>query len=203
MPLTNWLLHAFLTPLGLVVLGLLDSSIFVSAPFALDAAVVVLVARQPDRFWLFPVLATVGSIAGAAITFWIGEKIGEAGLDRYVAKQRLERAIGRVRNTGAVALAMLDLIPPPFPFTPVILAAGALELSFSRFLIALTVGKCIRFGAEAALALRYGPQIIHWMESTTATIIGVSFVIVILALTIYSVIKVMSVRARSRSPRRA
>jgi hypothetical protein len=48
--LTNWLLSIFLSPVGLLVLGALDSSVFVSAPFALDAAVVVLVAQHRDQF---------------------------------------------------------------------------------------------------------------------------------------------------------
>jgi membrane protein YqaA with SNARE-associated domain len=201
--LTNWLLHAFLSPFGLLVLGALDSSIFVTAPFALDAALVVLVARHREQAWLFPLLATAGSVAGAAVTFWLGQKIGESGLQRHIPRHRLERTLARVRDTGTVALALLDLIPPPFPFTPVILVAGALELSFSRFLIALTIVKCARFGVEAALALIYGPQILLWLQSEWAMRIGALFVIVIVALTAYSAIKLVRARPYPRRSRAA
>ena len=54
----------------------------------------------------------------ATLTFWMGKKVGEAGLDRWVPRRRLTRIRKRIREQGAIALAVLDLIPPPFPFTP-------------------------------------------------------------------------------------
>jgi membrane protein YqaA with SNARE-associated domain len=203
--LTNWLLSVFLSPVGLLVLGALDSSVFVSTPFALDAAVVVLVAQHRDQFWLFPLLATIGSIAGASVTFWMGLKIGAAGLHHHIPIQRLERTLARVRDTSSIALAALDLLPPPFPFTPVILVAGALELSASRFLIALTFIKLVRFGGEAALALVYGPQILSWKDSPIVRTIGESLVMLVVALAIYSAFKLLgsSRRRRAEQQRRA
>jgi membrane protein YqaA with SNARE-associated domain len=32
---------------------------------------------------MIPLLATAGSVAGAALTFWMGSVIGDAGLERY------------------------------------------------------------------------------------------------------------------------
>jgi membrane protein YqaA with SNARE-associated domain len=196
----TWLLNAFLSPAGLLVLGVLDGSIFVATPFALDAAVIVLVARNRDTFWLYPVMATVGSALGTALTFWIGRKLGEAGLERFIARQRLDRTLTRVRETGAVAIALLDLIPPPFPFTPFVLVAGALDLSFTRFLIAVAATKLVRFGLEAALALFYGPQILVWIESDAAKAIGSAIAVLIVALLAFSIVKVWRQR-RPRDPR--
>jgi membrane protein YqaA with SNARE-associated domain len=196
--LTTWLLNAFLTPLGLVVLGALDGSVFVAAPFALDAALVVLVARSPDAFWLFPVLATIGSVAGTALTFWMGRKLGEAGLEQYISRQRLDRTLARVRETGAIAVALLDLIPPPFPFTPFVLAAGALEFNATRFLTAVAMVKFARYGVEAVLALIYGRQILSWIESDLATAIGGVMALFIVALIVYSTVHLLRQRAARR-----
>src|SRR5438046_1945046 len=71
----------------------------------------------------------------------------------------------KIRKGGAVALAVLDLIPPPFPFTPFVLAAGALDVKQSMFFTTLTVCRLFRFGIEAALAAMYGKRIIAWMDS--------------------------------------
>src|SRR5262245_10227892 len=96
-------------------------------PLGVDAAVVILPSRSRELFWVYPILASVGSVFGAAVTYYIGQRIGEAGLDHFVSKPQLDRVRRRVEDKGAVALAVLDLIPPPFPFTACILVAGALK----------------------------------------------------------------------------
>jgi membrane protein YqaA with SNARE-associated domain len=199
--LTTWLLHAFLSPAGLLVLGALDGSVFVAAPFALDVALVVLVARHRSEFWLFPLLATAGSVAGTALTFWMGRKLGEAGLERYVARQQLDRTLNHMRETGAIAVALLDLIPPPFPFTPFVLVAGALDFSMTRFLIAVAVVKFARYSLETALALIYGRQILSWIESDLAKAIGGAMAFIIVVLIVYSTAKLLRQRAASRPKR--
>jgi len=130
---SKWIIALFASPAGVVVLAALDSTLFFSLPFGIDAAVIILSAQLHRLAWVVPLLATAGSIAGAWLTFWMGRVIGEKGLDRYVAPRRLKKVRKKIRDSGAVALAILDLIPPPFPFTPFVLAAGALEVKTSIF----------------------------------------------------------------------
>src|SRR5712691_11625418 len=136
---SRWVIALFVSPLGVFVLGALDSTLFFSLPLGIDAAVVILAAQVGDLWWMPPLLATLGSVLGAALTFWMGKKVGEAGLDRWVPKRRLTRIRKRVRERGAIALAVLDLIPPPFPFTPFLLAAGALEVDARTFFVTLAI----------------------------------------------------------------
>src|SRR4030095_10376751 len=93
--------------------------------------------------------------AGAALTFWMGWIIGDKGLERYVNPKRLERVRAKIKKRGAIALAVLDLIPPPFPFTPFVLAAGALEVKTKLFFVTLVMCRMLRFGLEAAFAQTY------------------------------------------------
>ena len=74
----------FLTLPGVVVMGVLDSSLVFFLPLGIDFVVILLAARKPELFWLYAILATVGSLIGAAATFWIGRKVGEHGLSRLV-----------------------------------------------------------------------------------------------------------------------
>src|SRR6476619_6117968 len=90
------LLGYFVTPAGLVVLGALDSSMVFFLPLGIDFIVILLAARKPELFWLYAILATVGSIIGAAGTFWIGKKAGEKGLSRFVSPRRLKKVERRV-----------------------------------------------------------------------------------------------------------
>jgi membrane protein YqaA with SNARE-associated domain len=165
----------FVSTAGLIVLAALESTVFFWFPFGVDAVVILLVARNEERAWLYPVLATLGSVAGTALTFWMGRKAGETGLDRYVSKQRLKAMTGRIKKKGAVALALLGIIPPPFPFTALVLASGALKVNFVRFIAALTVVRLVRFGLEALLAVRFGTLVIRWLNSDMVQYIVVGF----------------------------
>lgn len=154
----------FLSTGGLFVLALAESTVFFWFPFGVDAAVILLVARNVERAWLYPVIATAGSIIGTAATLWMGQKIGEIGIARYVPERRLKAVKAKVKKKGA-AIAVLGIIPPPFPFTAFVLASGALKVKIARFLVALTVVRLARFGIEAWLAARFGRLAIRWLNS--------------------------------------
>jgi membrane protein YqaA with SNARE-associated domain len=201
---THWILSLFASPFGVVILGALDSTLFFSLPFGIDVAVVLLAARLHDRWWIVPVLATAGSTVGAALTFWMGEVIGEKGLDRWVPVRRLEQIRARIRRSGAVALAVLDLIPPPFPFTPFVLAAGALEVKRNTFFITLVICRLFRFGLEAVLAVVYGSSIVAWMDSDIFHDVALFFIVAAMVLTTVSLVRLArSTKPFQRRPRAA
>jgi membrane protein YqaA with SNARE-associated domain len=201
--LSRWIIGLFVSPAGVVVLAALDSTLFFSLPFGLDAVVIILAARMGGLAWLVPLLATAGSVAGAALTFWMGVKIGEKGLDHYVPKQRLDKVRRTINQKGAVALAVLDLIPPPFPFTPFVLAAGALEVRTTTFFITLAVCRIFRFGVEAALAVVYGKQILSWLDSDIFHDIVAACIALAIVLTIVSILKLVRSTRPSGKRRRA
>jgi membrane protein YqaA with SNARE-associated domain len=189
--LSHWIIILCASPVGVVVLAALDSTLFFSLPFGIDAAVIILAARLRELWWIVPLLATAGSVAGAALTFWMGVKIGEQGLERWVPRKRLMRIRARVREQGAVALAVLDLIPPPFPFTPFVLAAGALEVKPRTFFITLAACRILRFGLEAALALVYGRRIMTWLDSDLFHDVAMFFIAIAVLLTVVSLVQVV------------
>jgi membrane protein YqaA with SNARE-associated domain len=196
---SRWVIALFANPFGVVVLGALDSTLFFSLPFGIDAVVIILAARMRDVWWLVPLLASFGSVVGAALTFWMGVKIGEKGLDRFVSPGRLEKVRLKIRNSGAIALAVLDLIPPPFPFTPFVLAAGALEVKITTFFITLAACRIVRFGAEAALARRYGRAVIRMLDSDTFHDAVLAFILIATVLTAASIVRlVKSTRPHKR-----
>jgi membrane protein YqaA with SNARE-associated domain len=196
---SGWIIALFVSPLGVVVLAALDSTIFLSLPFGIDAAVILLSAQMGDLFWLVPLLAAGGSLAGAALTFWMGVKIGEKGLDRWVPERRLDRIRSRIREKGAVALAVLDLIPPPFPFTLFVLAAGALEVDAQTFFLTLAACRIFRFGLESVLAIVYGRSILAWLDSDLFHDIVTFFIVLAAVLTTMSIVRIVrSTRTAAR-----
>ena len=200
------LLSYFLTPAGVLLMGALDASVVFFLPLGIDFVVIIMSAREPDLFWLYALLATAGSIAGAAATFWLGRKVGEAGLKRLVRPSTLRKVEARVSHSAAVSVAALGLIPPPFPFTAFVLVSGAARVNAWMFLSVLAGVRLARFIAEASLARQYGRGILAWMQSPTFT--AVVFTLTALAVigTIVSAVALYrSIRREKRgvAPRRA
>jgi membrane protein YqaA with SNARE-associated domain len=183
-------LNNFLTWWGAFILGALDSSLFVFVPFGTDAVVVYLCARNPCLFWLYPLLTTAGSVVGAAGTYLVGAKIGDAGLSRFVAKRRLERLRRRVKEVGAFAMGLSAMLPPPFPLTAFVLTSGALKVGMTRFLLVFTAARLIRFGVEGVLARRYGASVLRMLESDTAQRIVIGLVIASILVTAITIARV-------------
>jgi membrane protein YqaA with SNARE-associated domain len=185
------LLGYFLTPWGIIFMGALDSSLVFFLPLGIDFAVIILAARKPHLFWLYAILACVGSVIGAGLTFWIGRKVGEHGLTLLMKPSRLERVRSRISHHAGVSVAALAIIPPPFPFTAFVLASGAIGANPWTFFTTLAGVRVVRFLAEAGLAAIYGRRILTWMQSTVFEVIVGTLIVLAIGGTIVSGIAVV------------
>ena len=152
---------------GIWLIAAMDSTMVFFLPLAVDIAVIVLASRSRELFWIYPIIASAGSLCGAAVTYYVGRRVGDVGLERFISAGRLTQIRKKIKTKGAFALAVLDLVPPPFPFTAFILAAGALKVNTYRFFVTLFVTRLLRFGAESVLAFFYGRHIVRWFQSDT------------------------------------
>src|SRR5262245_57180406 len=189
----------FLSWWGLWLIAALDSTMIFFLPLAVDIAVVILASRSRELFWMYSILASAGSLCGAAVTYYIGRRLGEAGLERHVPKKRLARFRRRIEEKGAVALAVLDLIPPPFPFTACVLAAGALKVNTWLFFVTLFLSRLLRFGAEGVLAYFYGRKIIGWLRSDIVEYVGTALFAAAIIGTIVTTIQVVRKKRAGRA----
>ena len=171
----------------------------------MDAGVIILTARRPDAAVLYVGMATAGSLIGGAITFWIGRRAGEHGLERFMSARRLDHIKGRVRRSGAIAFALPAMMPPPFPLTPFVLTCGALAVSKTRFFLTLGIVRLVRFAVEATLAVIYGQRILSWMKSDLFQAIVIGFTIVAVVATVAGIWTLIrqSRRAERAAPRAA
>ena len=192
----------FLTVPGVVLLAALDSTIFFALPLGIDAAVILLTARGGASIGVVPLLATAGSLAGAGVTYWMGDSLGDAGIDRAIGKKRLERIRRRLQRSP-VAIAALDLLPPPFPFSLCMLAAGAARIDRTRLFGTLALCRLLRFGVDGAVGGLYGRRALHWLDSPTVQRIVLVVVGLAVVASTVSVVRLMtSVRShRSASVR--
>lgn len=120
---------------GLLLLGILDSS-FLFAPLGNDLLVVAMTARYRSvgRMFYFAAMSTAGSVLGCLLVDVILRRAGGKELEHYLPRKRIQYVNGKVENNAAWALIVASIAPPPFPFTPFIMAAAALQYPRARLL---------------------------------------------------------------------
>src|SRR3954469_897382 len=199
MPFLRPLFAWFFSPLGLGALAALDASLIFFLPFGVDAVLISLVASAPDRLWLCVLTATAGSLVGGTLTFLLGRRLGDDGVRRFVDERRLAAFRQRFSRKVAISTALAALIPPPFPFTAVLLTCGAIKARTSEVLSGLAIARLLRFIVEGWLARRYGTAIL-WVMKTSAFhwAIG-AFIALAVAGTVWSAWNVMRTGGRGPS----
>ena len=187
---TRWIFRLFrrLGLLGLFLMSTLDSS-FLVLPFGNDLLLIALVSSNRNSLiWIAYVLVSaIGSVVGVLIVDVIMRKAGEKGLERFVSASRVEKLKAKLENKAGITVFIATLIPPPFPFTPVMMTASALQSPRLQLLTAVFLGRLLRFGVEAVLALYFGRQMIAFLNSDLVTyfvygLIGLAIVLSILSL---------------------
>jgi membrane protein YqaA with SNARE-associated domain len=152
--------HWFLTlggP-GLILLGLIDSSV-IPVPGSMDAMTIVLAAHQHTWWPYYAVMATVGSVLGACLTYRLARNRGEKALNDRLSKRNAKKVVRTFERWGFGAIAVPALLPPPMPMVPFVIAAGALQYSPRKFLVAMSLGRLVRYSIFAYLGAVYGRKI--------------------------------------------
>jgi membrane protein YqaA with SNARE-associated domain len=155
-------------------------------PLGIDALTVVLAAKYGEIFWVFPPILAAASLAGAAMTYWVGRSAGYVGLPRLVPQHHLERIKASLEKTGVFSLAAAAVLPPPFPLTPFVLTCGALEFDRGRFFLVFGVMRLIRFATVALLARHYGDRVLYVLQSDTLRRAVIILVAMVCAATVTS-----------------
>ncbi len=153
---------------GLFLAAIADSS-FLSLPEVVDILLIWMTTQHKSRMILYATSATLGSVIGCLILYTVGRK-GDQFIARRFSADRMERALAAFRRYGVMAVLIPSLLPPPMPFKIFVLLAGAAGISTGRFVVAVTIGRGIRYFAEALLAVEYGDQAMIFLNENGRTV---------------------------------
>jgi membrane protein YqaA with SNARE-associated domain len=142
---------------GVFLVAFLDSSIL-SLPEIADVLVIWMVTNHKSRFLLYVASATLGSLLGCLVLYWIGRKGGASLVRRRFGSSSVERALEAFRRHGVMAVLIPSILPPPAPFKIFVFVAGVADISVARFSAAILVGRGVRYTIEGLLALWYGER---------------------------------------------
>src|ERR1035437_6918657 len=158
--------------LGLFLIAFLDSSVL-TFPVINDLLVVDLSIRYPARMPYYAAMATLGSVAGCLLVYYLAWKGGEGMVHKH-AGPRAQHIHAWINRNGFVSILVTALLPPPTPFKVFVVAAGALELPMRTFVLGVFAARGFRFFGEGFLAVKYGDQGTQFLLTHKLEVAGIA-----------------------------
>jgi membrane protein YqaA with SNARE-associated domain len=147
---------------GLFVVAFFDSSVL-SFPFITDALVMQLSFANPARMPYYAAMAAAGSLAGCIWLYLLAKKGGEAYFHRHAAG-RAKKVKEWVEEHAFLSVFIPAILPPPLPFKIFVLAEGVFQVPLRTFILAILLGRGLRYAAEGILAVRYGDATLVFLK---------------------------------------
>lgn len=140
--LLNWT-NEYLLPMGawgLFLLAIIEAIFF---PIPVDVLLVIITGFRPELFLFYAVIATIGSVLGAIISYYIGY-LGEVILlERLFNKKHIQKVHNYFNKYGAWAVFISGFTPLPYKLFAI--AAGAFYIDKKAFFIASVCSRFLRF----------------------------------------------------------
>jgi membrane protein YqaA with SNARE-associated domain len=147
-----------------------------------DFVVATYVYQDRRRFLLYIAMASLGSAVGSIPLYIVGYLGGEKVLRKRISEARFLKIHRSFEEHEFWALMFPGMLPPPLPFKIFVLGAAVFEMRFRDFLVAVFLGRFVRFGVLSVLVLWFGPEIVgllggvlrrHWIWILAAIVAGV------------------------------
>jgi membrane protein YqaA with SNARE-associated domain len=164
---------------GLFLISFLDSSVM-TFPVINDLLLVDFSIRNPAGMPYYALMATLGSVAGCVLLYFIARKGGEAVFHRR-AGPHAASVKAWIEHNGFISVLVAALLPPPTPFKVFVIAAGVFEVPLRSFVTALTLARALRYFGIGFLAVKYGATAMHYLTEHKLRLTGIVLGLVLLS----------------------
>jgi membrane protein YqaA with SNARE-associated domain len=154
---------------GVGAVAILDSS---SIPVPMDLILAGYIWGDKGHFWLYCLIASVGSALGGLVPYGLGRAGGELFLLKRVDRGRLEQLRDRFERQEFLAVMVPSLLPPPTPWKIFVFAAGVFEMRVGPYLLAVFCGRMVRWLILAMLVLKLGPRAVEVVQHHALVALG-------------------------------
>ncbi|MGB7987716.1 MAG: VTT domain-containing protein [Terracidiphilus sp.] len=150
--------------------ALLDSS---TIPIPMDAFLAVFIWNDKPHFWLYCLLASVGSAIGGLLPYGLGRAGGELFLLKHVNRRHYEKIRARFERQEFLAMMIPSMLPPPTPWKACVFAAGVFEMRTMPFMLSVFCGRLVRWLILSALVIKLGPGAVELVEHHGLAALGI------------------------------
>jgi len=162
----------------LAVVAFAESSFFPIPPHAL---MIPMVLAAPHRAWRIALVATVASVLGGILGYWIGSALFDSValpiLEFYHKADLFDEFAGRYNEQGAWIVLFAGLTP--FPYKIITIASGATGLNFATFMVASVVARGTIFFVIAGLLWKFGPPIRTFIEKRLGLLFTIFMILLV------------------------
>lgn len=143
-------------PWGIFLLGFIDS-LGLPLPATLDALLIFIAAKAPERAYFAAAMAVVGSLGGN-IALFLGVQHGSRLLTRTVPEPgKPQRFRDWFRRYGLATVFVPAAVPVlPLPLKVFVVTAGYLHTPLRRFFFVILAARLLRYFADVYLGIRLG-----------------------------------------------
>lgn len=131
---------------GLFLLAFIESSFF---PIPPDILLILLALASPEQAYFLALVATIGSVLGGILGYYIGFAGEKLILERLFAKNKIRRIHNLFNKYESMAIFIGGFTPLPYKLFTI--AAGVFYLDFKKFIIASIASRGLRFFLVASL----------------------------------------------------
>ncbi|WP_341365932.1 YqaA family protein [Yoonia sp. BS5-3] len=164
--LYNWTISLAQSPhalWALAIISFVESSFF---PIPPDVLMIPMIVARPSRAFLIAGIATVSSVAGALLGYYIGavlmDSIGQPILAFYGKDDSFAEMAAVFNDYGAWAVVVAGVTF--LPFKVITIASGVTGLSLPVFIVSSIFARALRFFLVAALLWKFGEPIRDFIE---------------------------------------
>lgn len=159
--------HAFAAMLGVAAV---EAAVFPVPPFAL---LIPMVLASPHRWAWLALCGALASVGGGVLGYGLGAFFGEVisgavgvSLDRPVSSEWLgiDSTLGQLLGDEFWILALMASVLPT-PFNVVAIGSGMVKVPLAKFLLAVLLGRGVRFFVVAGAMRFVGPPARRWLRA--------------------------------------
>jgi undecaprenyl-diphosphatase len=180
--LHDWLVSWADSDVGPMALFSFSAAESVFFPLPPDPLLIALGLRHPSSALWYALLTTVGSVLGALVGHWLGARFGRPLLERLHGKyiDRVERLFVK-HGFAAIFIAALT----PIPYKVFTIAAGALGISRTPFVVASIIGRGARFFLVGGMIYLWGDRFQTFLDERFDLVMMAMGLMVIAALAVW------------------
>lgn len=161
---------------GLFIVSFIESFI---SPILPDLVLIPMALAIPEQAIYYSAIATVASVLGGIIGYYIGIRLGLPVLQKYANPKHVETIHNWLERYGGWAIFLAAMAPIPYKFVSI--SAGVFRVNMVVFLLASIIGRGKRFLLEGILIFYYGPRAVELIKSYSDNFIIGFIVVVVIA----------------------
>jgi membrane protein YqaA with SNARE-associated domain len=164
-------------PWGVFLIGIIDS-LGAPLPAGMDALLILIAVKAPERAFFAASLAVLGSLIGNLLLF----QAARYGVRRLAGKvpepgkpQRFREWFSRYGLITVFIPAATPILP--LPLKVFVVSAGGMHTPLRKFMAVVLVARIIRYFGDAYLGIRLGVDAQGYLQRNAWTLIGIAMAV--------------------------